>query len=114
MLYGATPLHTWNYDSLWLEVAIVCGMFAFGGIFMGHFEERTPRWRRVAKLLFFLALTTTVSTYLGRSWTFAMLAAVLLFGLYVHVILLPSKGINGWTGEPRDKYYALRGWTKRR
>lgn len=23
---------------------------------------------------------------------------------------LPKKGINGWTAEPREKYYALRGW----
>jgi len=30
----------------------------------------------------------------------------------VHAIWLPSKGINGWTGEPKDKYYELRGWPK--
>ena len=32
--------------------------------------------------------------------------------VYVHAVWLPSKGINGWTGEPKDKYYELRGWPK--
>jgi len=26
---------------------------------------------------------------------------------------LPKHGINGWTGEPKDKYHALRGWKKK-
>jgi len=30
--------------------------------------------------------------------------------VYIHVWWLPRKGINGWTGEPKEKYYALRGW----
>jgi hypothetical protein len=27
-------------------------------------------------------------------------------------MLLPKKGINGWTGEPKSKYYDFRGWDK--
>jgi hypothetical protein len=23
---------------------------------------------------------------------------------------LPKQGVNGWTGEPKEKYYQLRGW----
>jgi hypothetical protein len=30
--------------------------------------------------------------------------------IYVHAIWLPRNGVNGLTAEPRDKYYALRGW----
>jgi hypothetical protein len=30
--------------------------------------------------------------------------------VYIHAWWLPSKGVNGWTGEPKEKYYALRGW----
>jgi len=30
--------------------------------------------------------------------------------VFVHVWWLPRHGINGWTGEPKEKYYALRGW----
>jgi hypothetical protein len=28
----------------------------------------------------------------------------------IHGWWLPKHGVNGFTGEPRDKYYALRGW----
>lgn len=30
--------------------------------------------------------------------------------LVIHAWWLPKHGINGWTGEPKDRYYALRGW----
>jgi hypothetical protein len=26
--------------------------------------------------------------------------------------MLPKKGINGWTGEPKSKYYEYRKWDK--
>jgi hypothetical protein len=32
-----------------------------------------------------------------------------LIAAYVHIVWLPKHGINGWTGEPKDKYYALIG-----
>ena len=33
--------------------------------------------------------------------------------LYIHGYYLPKKkGINGWTGEPKSKYYDFRGWDK--
>jgi hypothetical protein len=37
-----------------------------------------------------------------------MLVAVLV----VHGIILPAKGINGWTAESKEKYYRMRGWEK--
>jgi hypothetical protein len=102
----------WNMDTLWFEVAVVTGIFAVGSIFFGHFEERTPRWRKVLKLVLFIAITTALSAFLGRAWAFGFLGLCLLAVLYIHAVWLPGKGINGWTGEPKDKYYALRGWTK--
>ena len=42
-------------------------IFAFGKIFFGHVEAKTPKW-------------------------------------------LLKQGVNGWTGEPKEKYYQLRGW----
>ena len=101
----------WSTDSLWFEVAVVTGLFAFGSIFFGHFEERAPRWRKVLKLVLFIAITAGLSAFLGRAWALGFLGLCLLAVLYIHAVWLPSKGINGWTGEPRDKYYALRGWT---
>jgi uncharacterized membrane protein YfcA len=99
-------------DSLWFEVAVVTSIFAFGSIFFGHFEERTARWRKVAKLVAFTAVVVALSAFLGREWAFAFLGLLLLLVIYIHAVWLPSKGINGWTGEPKDKYYELRGWKR--
>ena len=101
-------------ESLLFEVAVVSSMFAFGNIFFGHFEEHTPRWRKALKMLLFIAVVIGLSAFLGRAWAFGFLGLVLLAVTYIHAIWLPSKGINGWTGEPKDKYYTLRGWTTRR
>ena len=101
-------------DSLWFEVAVVSSIFAFGNIFFGHFEERTPRWRKVLKLLLFVVVVTALSAFLGRAWAFGFLGLVLLAAAYIHAVWLPSKGINGWTGEPKDRYYELRGWTRQK
>jgi hypothetical protein len=103
----------WNIDSLWFEVAVVSTITAFGSIFLGHFEEHTPKWRKVLKLLFFILIVTTLSATVGRAWAFGFLGATLLIVLYIHAVWLPRKGINGWTAEPRDKYNVLRGWKKK-
>ena len=105
-------LSMWNTDSLWFEVAVLGTLFALGHIYFGHFEERTPKWRKALKLFFFMALTTGISAYAGRFWAFMLLGALLAGVVVIHGFWLPSKGINGLTGEPRDKYYALRGWKR--
>ena len=43
---------------------------------------------------------------------FTVLALSLIPVIYVHAVLLPRKGINGWTGEPKSTYYDFRGWSK--
>jgi hypothetical protein len=42
------------------------------------------------------------------------LLSILIFPvIYVHGYYLPKrKGINGWTGEPKSKYYEFRNWDK--
>ena len=57
-----------------------------------------------------MALGAFVSARFGRFWFWVMLLVPALVVLFVHAWVLPSKGINGWTGEPKEKYYALRGW----
>jgi hypothetical protein len=96
----------------WFEVAVICGLTAVGTIVMGHFEERTPKWRRVLKLLLFCVLSAAISATAGRVWFFIFLGALFVGVLVIHAWWLPRKGINGWTGEPRDRYYRLRGWMK--
>jgi hypothetical protein len=100
-------------NTLWFEIAIICAIFAFGNIFMGHFEEQTPKWRRALKVVVMNIIMCSLSYYAGRAWAFGFLGLLVLAVLCVHGIWLPSKGINGWTGEPRDKYYELRKWKKK-
>jgi hypothetical protein len=97
-------------DSLWFETAVITSIFAIGQIFFGHFELRTPKWKRVLKVPVFLVLACTLSTLFGRTWFFVLLG--ILFGLFlvIHAWWLPKNGINGLTANPKEKYYALRGW----
>lgn len=94
----------------WFEVAVVCGLTAVGTILMGHWEAGTPKWRRILKIVLISGLSVLISATAGRAWFFVFLGVILLLVLLIHFWWLPRKGVNGWTGEPREKYYALRGW----
>jgi len=98
---------------MWFEVAMVMTIFALGNIFFGHFEERTPKWRRALKVPVFVGLILAISASLGRTWAmgFLFVAAVIPF-VVIHLWWLPKHGINGWTAEPKEKYYQLRGWDR--
>lgn len=95
---------------MWFEVAVVSTIFAVGNILFGHFEEGTPRWRRLVKMALVMVIAVSISKQLGRNWFWAFLGAMTLPAVYIHARWLPSHGINGWTGEPKQKYYELRGW----
>jgi hypothetical protein len=97
---------------MWFEVAVVASLFAIGNILFGHFEEGTPKWRRVAKFFLFIGITILISKTAGRVWVFVFIGASLIPPLIIHLWWLPKQGINGWTGEPKDKYYELRGWKR--
>jgi hypothetical protein len=94
----------------WFELAVVFGITAIGGIFFGHFEEHTPKWRRVLKVLLIGVVAVIVSATAGRIWFFVMIGVMSLAVIVIHVWWLPKNGVNGWTGEPRERYFALRGW----
>jgi hypothetical protein len=96
--------------NVWIDVAVIAGMFAVGNILFGHFEERTPKWRRILKLFIVTGLVALISSTAGRLWSALLIGAMLTAAAVIHAIWLPKHGINPWTGEPRDKYYALRGW----
>lgn len=74
---------------MWMEVAVVAMIFAGGNL---------------------LALTLGISAGVGRAWAVGFLGLLGVVVLIVHGWWLPRNGINGWTGEPKEKYYALRGW----
>lgn len=94
----------------WFEIAIICGLTAIGGILMGHWESGTPKWRRILKIFVFCGLSVLISATAGRAWFFVFLGVMTGLVILIHAWWLPKKGINGWTGEPKEKYYALRGW----
>jgi sugar phosphate permease len=103
----------WTTESLWFEIAVVSIIYALGNILMGHFEERTPKIRRVGKYLLTLVVVCCISIYFGRTTSMAFLSLFIIPLLYVHGYYLPKKkGINGWTGEPKSKYYEFRKWDK--
>jgi hypothetical protein len=103
----------WTTESLWFEIAIVSIIYALGNILMGHFEERTPKIRRVGKYLLTLLIVCGISIYIGREVSMLFLSTFIVPLLYIHVYYLPvKKGINGWTGEPKSKYYEFRNWDK--
>ncbi|MEO1297857.1 MAG: hypothetical protein AAFW75_19160 [Cyanobacteria bacterium J06636_16] len=95
---------------MWFEIAVISNIFAIGNILFGHFEAGIPKWKRTAKYFLSLGISVLISGIAGRFWFFAFLGTFLMFPLIIHVWWLPRKGINGWTGEPKDKYYELRGW----
>jgi len=96
--------------NVWIDVAVMASLFAIGNILFGHFEEGTPKWRRVLKFFLMTGLIAFISATAGRAWSIALVGALFSVVLIVHAWWLPKKGINGFTGEPKDKYYALRGW----
>lgn len=101
-----------NTSSLWFEVSIVTIFILLGHIFLGHFEERSPKWRKLVKYLVALAIVLLLSYYFGRTIALSIFGLTLIPVIYIHGVLLPKKGINGWTGEPKGKYYEFRGWSK--
>jgi len=103
----------WTTESLWFEIAIVSMIYALGNMIMGHFEERTPKIRRVGKYILTLLLICGISVLFGRTVSMIVLSSFIIPLLYVHAYYLPKKkGINGFTGEPKSKYYEFRKWSK--
>jgi len=103
----------WSTESLWFEVAVVSIIYALGNILMGHFEEQTPKIRRVGKYVLTLIIVCSISVLVSRTAAMLLLTCFIIPLIYVHGYFLPKKkGINGWTGEPKSRYYEFRKWNK--
>ena len=89
----------------WLTCAII---IAIASPTFGHFETVRPVWTRVARWLFYLAVTAVIgATPAGRTrfiWIFGLPAVAGAF----HTIWCLRHGINPLTAEPRDRYERLR------
>lgn len=97
---------------MWFEIAITAIIFLIGHILFGHFEEKTPRWRKFLKVAIAVVLFPSIAYFFGSFWFWIAFVIALIPPLIIHLWWLPKHGINGWTGEPKDKYYELRGWKK--
>lgn len=97
----------WSTETPWFDLAMVFGIFAFGNVLFGHFEEHKPKARRVLKVALVAGATVALSAF-GLRWVaFTVLGLLVLAATYVHAVWLPRHGVHGWTGEPRDRYYEL-------
>jgi hypothetical protein len=101
----------WNTNTIWFDVTVVAIVLLLGHITFGHFEERSPKWKKLLKVIITFAIMITLNLFFGRTIAFIVLGLWSLPVIYIHGVLLPRKGINGWTGEPKAKYYAMRGWS---
>ena len=96
----------------WIDMAAAASIFAVGNILFGHFEYGTAKWRRILKFVVVTGLTGLVARLGGHAWAAAFITSLAGIGLTAHFVILRKHGIDPWTAEPRDKYYALRGWTR--
>lgn len=103
----------WSTGSYWLDLSVYFALFTVGGICFGRFEDWKPRWRRLLKTLIFTALFIGLLLVGGRPLAWGFIGAVLLAAAWIHLVWLPRHGINGWTGEPREKYLELVGKRRR-
>jgi hypothetical protein len=90
------------------DVALFLFLLLVSHILLGHFEEHRPKWRRVLKVIFAVALFAGLWIAIGRVWTWAFFVTFVAIGIpIVHMWWLPKHGVNGWTGEPRERYLEL-------
>lgn len=93
-----------------LDVALMAGVLVIGNVKFRHFEPRMPLWLRLLKVFTALAATAIISYHFGTTGVLMAFIGAAIPVSYIHGVWLPRHGVNGWTGEPREKYYALRGW----
>ena len=99
----------WRTDTYWFDVAMATTVLMLGHIYFGRFEEHRPRWRRLLKSVLLVAMLVGITAWAGRVWMFGFLGVIAVGVLVIHAWWLPRQGVNGWTAEPRDRFYALVG-----
>jgi hypothetical protein len=93
-----------------ISLVLMAILLAAGNVAFWHFDPEQPLWRRLIKVVVSLVVTALVWRYYGRLGVSLWFIVILLAFIGVHAIWLPLHGVNGWTGEPRATYHALRGW----
>jgi hypothetical protein len=89
-------------STLWCEIAPVIFIFALRTILMGHFEEKTPKVKHLAKIIGILFLVCLISYIFCRNAALGRLALIIIPVLIIHFWWLPKKVSNGWAAEPKN------------
>jgi predicted membrane channel-forming protein YqfA (hemolysin III family) len=97
---------------MFIDLFLASTLFCVGAMVFGHFESGTPLPRRLAKLFTFLGITALIAGTAGRPWSLIWIIGMFAVGLTFHVWWTRKNGIDVFTAEPRERYYALRGWNK--
>ncbi len=97
---------------MFVHLFVAATLMAAGLILFGHFERPSFSlvWRRLSKLVLVLGITALVYHFAGPLWSWLWVVGSVATGVGVHIWLMHRHGINFLTAEPRDKYFALRGW----
>ena len=97
----------WTTDTRWFDIATFSTLWVVLVFVFGHFEQHKPAWRRLTKFAVLLILFLVLAETAGRPVAYAVLGLLLIAGASLHFAVLSKRGINGWTGEPREKFEAL-------
>jgi hypothetical protein len=92
------------------ELTIAASVFALGQGFFRNFQGETPRATTFKKWLVYFALVFLLELTVGRPWSFIW-TFLPVVGMVGHFAWCFRHGIHPLTAEPRDRYYALRGWS---
>ena len=100
--------------TLWFDVALVMTVFHVGTLFFGHLEEHKPKWKRLLKAAAMVGFVVWLLSLGLHALAYGLVfGGGTLFAAVVHLYWLPKNGVNAWTGEPKDVYYALIGHLKK-
>jgi len=97
----------WNTESRWFDIAAFSTLWVVLTVIFGRFEQHKPAWRRLLKWAVLLVLLLILVETAGRVVAYGVLGLLIMAGSSFHFAVLSKLGINGWTGEPRDRFDAL-------
>ena len=95
---------------MYLELGTAAVLMVAGVVVFGRFEEKTAVWRRALKWIFNFGVMVLLSWTVRRVWALMWVVGLPALGMTFHIYWCRKHGIGILSAEPREKYYALRGW----
>lgn len=92
--------------AVWAALFVLC---VAGTSLFDRFECETAAWKKMLRWTMAAALSQGAAALWGY-WALAVLAAMAMAGLTVHLRWCRAHGIDPLRATPRRRYYELRGW----